>query len=129
MATPNTDKLVSAYIKLRNAITDKTEEIKDLKEKQQRISDALLTTFAEQGTESMRTESGTVSRRIQTRFWASDWHEMHEFMKENDALHLLESRIHTGNMQKFLEDNPDKLPKGLQSDRKYIVSVTKPRSK
>ena len=54
---------------------------------------------------------------------------MHKFMKENDALHLLEQRIHNGNMKQFLEDNPDKSPMGLQADRRYTVSVRKPTSK
>ena len=78
--------------------------------------------------DSIKTKEGTVSRRITTRFWASDWDEIHKFVKENDALHLLEARIHNGNMKQFLSDNPDKLPIGLQSNSEYIISVRKPNN-
>jgi hypothetical protein len=51
---------------------------------------------------------------------------MYEFIRENDAYHLLEKRIHNGNMREFLNDNPDSLPIGLQSNTKYVISVRKP---
>jgi hypothetical protein len=32
-------------------------------------------------------------------------------------------------MKEFLEDNPDQMPVGLQTNRKYILSVRKPTKK
>jgi hypothetical protein len=54
---------------------------------------------------------------------------MYKFMQEHEAMHLLEQRIHNGNMKQFLEENPDAMPAGLQADRKYTVQVRKPTSK
>jgi hypothetical protein len=54
---------------------------------------------------------------------------MHQFIKENDAIHLLEKRVHGSNMKEFLEANPDVAPPGLQVNRKYTVSVRKPAKK
>jgi hypothetical protein len=54
---------------------------------------------------------------------------MYEFIRENDAMHLLEQRIHNGNMKQFLSENPDELPVGLQADSKYVVRVRKPTAK
>ena len=54
---------------------------------------------------------------------------MYDFLKEHDAFHLLEKRISGLAMKQFLEDNPDLMPAGLQVNRKYIVSVLKPRKK
>jgi hypothetical protein len=54
---------------------------------------------------------------------------MYQFISENDAPFLLEQRIHNSNMRQFLEDNPDKLPIGLQNERKYTVQVRKPTAK
>jgi len=54
---------------------------------------------------------------------------MYEFIKEHDATHILEKRIHNDNMKEFLAENPDLCPNGLQSDRKYVISVRKPRAK
>jgi len=127
------DKLTAAYMKLRSVIREKEEEhkqeIAELKEQFDVIANKLLEICEEQGADSIRTPAGTITRRITSRYWTSDWESMHKFMKENDALHLLEQRIHNGNMKQFLEDNPDLCPMGLQADRKYTVSVRKPTSK
>jgi hypothetical protein len=54
---------------------------------------------------------------------------MYKFLKENDVMHLLEQRIHNGNMRNYLEENPDSLPIGLNADTKYVLSVRKPTTK
>jgi hypothetical protein len=48
---------------------------------------------------------------------------MHSFIKEHDAIHLLEQRIHQTNMQEFLRDNPGTLPQGLNADSRYSITV------
>ena len=77
----------------------------------------------------VKTPAGTVTRTVNTRYWTNDWESTYEFIKEHDALHLLEQRIHNGNMKQFLAENPDDLPVGLQADTKYVVRVRKPVSK
>ena len=132
MATP-ADKLVPVYIKIRDAIREKEaahkEEMSALKEQLESISQALLDICEENGQDGFRTPEGTVTRRVTSRYWTSDWESMYKFMKEHDAPFLLEQRIHNGNTKQFLEENPDVLPAGLQADRKYTVQVRKPTSK
>lgn len=123
------DKLVSAYIGLRNAIQQKEDEITELKKKQEDVSQELLTICNEQNIDSLRTPYGTASRSVRTHYWTDDWHEMYQFIKAHDAHHLLEKRIHNGNMKDFLQENPNTLPPGLQADRKYVISVRKPTNK
>jgi|TARA_R110002167_G_scaffold682_3_gene2970 hypothetical protein len=123
------DKLAAIYIKMREAVKEKEEEIKIIKTQQERINQELLDLCEEQNLDSLKTPTGTVTRRVQTNFWTSDWEEMHKFIKENDAFHLLEKRIHNTSMKEFLEDNPDQMPAGLQTNRKYILSVRKPTKK
>lgn len=127
------DALVLAYRKIRDAINEKEEahkaEIAELKAQQDLVSDALLALCNEQNLDSIRTPAGTVTRTVNTRYWTNDWASMHEFIKEHDALYLLEQRIHNGNMKQFLEDNPDDLPVGLNADTKYVIRVRKPMSK
>jgi hypothetical protein len=123
------DKMAKDYIKLREVIKEKEEDIKKLKGIQEKITDKMLELCADQNLDSVKTPFGTISRRVHSSFWTSDWEQMHQFIKENDAFHLLERRIHNSNMKEFLEDNPDKLPVGLQSDRKFVISVRKPTSK
>ena len=125
--------LVAAYRNLRDAISDKEKahevEINRLKEQMEVISDALLNLCNEQDMDSIRTASGTVSRRVQTRYWTNDWGSMYDFIHEHTVPHLLQKRLHNDNVKQFLEDNPDVLPVGLQTERKFTISVRKPNAK
>lgn len=123
------DKLASIYIKMREVIREKEEEIKTIKAQQEKIVVKMLALCEEQNIDSLRTPAGTISRRVHTSYWPSDWDKMHQFIKENDAMHLLEKRVHGSNMKEFLEANPEVAPPGLQVNRKYTVSVRKPAKK
>ena len=112
------DKLVKTYVRIR----DKRKELADqyekednnLKEALELIEGELLEMCKETGADSLRTEFGTVTRRVAKRYWTNDWHSFHEFLKEHGTLELLEKRIAQTNMSTFLEENPDLLPPGLQ---------------
>jgi len=127
------DKLVLIYRKIRDVINEKEEahktEITALKDQLDTVSAKLLDICNEQNMDSLRTPAGTVTRRTTTRYWTSDWESMYKFIKEQDAHHLLEQRIHNGNMKAYLEENPDTLPIGLNADTKYAVTVRKPTAK
>lgn len=128
-----TDRLVAIYVKIRTAIQEKEEqhkaELAQLKEQFDVVSQKLLEVCNEQNADSIRTPFGTISRRVSSRYWTTDWESMYNFIKEHDAPYLLEQRIHNGNMKAFLEENPDVLPAGLQADRKYVIQVRKPTAK
>lgn len=124
------NKMIRAYINLRGAIKEKEDQIKLLKEHQSEISARLLDICSEQdGVHSIKTNAGTASRTTRQSFWTGDWDNMYSFVKEHDVFHLLQKRIHDGNMREFLHENPDLVPKGLQSDTKYVISVRKPTAK
>lgn len=129
----NVADLVAVYRKLRAAIAEVEEEhetkIKGLKEQMELVSAELLNFCNEQNLDSVKTPAGTLSRRVQTRYWTTDWEQMNNFIVEHNAVHLLEKRIHNGNMKQFLEENPDALPIGLQVDNKYVIQVRKPSEK
>lgn len=127
------EKLVAAYRKLRAAIAEEEEafeaKVAGLKEKLDYVANELLTICNEQNADSIRTPAGTVSRRVQSRYWSTDWEQMYKFIEEHNVPFVLEKRIHNGNMKQFLEENPDVLPVGLQVDNKYVVHVRKPTEK
>jgi hypothetical protein len=133
----NTDKsveeMVATYRKIREAISEKEEahkaDVSGLREQLDIVSDALLGVCNSIQADSLRTAAGTVSRRVNTRYWTTDWERMYEFIRENDVPFLLEQRIHNGNMKQFLDENPDSLPIGLQADRKFVIQVRKPTGK
>ena len=123
------DKLVSIYIKLRDkraqALKAFEELDTELKTQQDMVYDKLQEMLKEIGADNIKTKHGTVTRTIKTRYWTSDWASMFQFIKDNDAMYLMEQRIHQTNIKKFLEENPDQLPIGLNSDSRYTVSVRK----
>jgi hypothetical protein len=127
------EKLVAAYRKLRAAIAEEEEifeaKVADLKEKLDYVSKELLEFCNDQNVDSIRTPAGTLSRRVQSRYWTTDWDQMYKFIEEHKVPFVLEKRIHNGNMKQFMEENPDILPVGLQVDNKYVVHVRKPTEK
>jgi hypothetical protein len=133
MSDMKADELVLAYRKIRDVLHAKEEaykeEVADLRAQQDVLSAALLDLCNEQNLDSIRTPAGTVTRTVSSRYWTNDWESMYEFIRENDAMYLLEQRLHNGNMKQFLTDNPDELPVGLQAATKYVVRVRKPTAK
>ena len=121
------DVLVRVYVKIRDAreaLAAKYEESDgDLKGQLDVIKQQLLDTCKELGVDSLKTGVGTVSRTVKTRYWSSDWGAMHDFVKEHNALDLLERRVHQGNMKTFLQENPEVKVPALNSDSAYDVTV------
>jgi hypothetical protein len=66
-------KMVAAYIKLRSAIQEKEDEIKALKEKQALVSASMLDLCSKEDIDSIKTPFGTLTRRIYSSYWTSDW--------------------------------------------------------
>lgn len=133
MAQKNIEEVVARYLETRTAIEDMEarhdEEIAELKTTFRNLADELLSICNENNVDSMRTATGTVSRRVSSRYWTSDWESMYRFIKDNDVPFLLEQRIHNGNMRQFLQENPDEMPPGLQADNKFVIQVRKPTAK
>lgn len=117
------DKLVKTYIKIRDKRAELSKQDNELEEQQLLIQQELLSICKETGSDGLRTQYGTVSRRISKNYWTSDWESLYKFIKEHDAFHFLHQRISNGNVDKFLEENPDLHPPGLQADASYTVVV------
>jgi hypothetical protein len=117
------DKLVKIYVKIRDKKRDLEKQIRELEEQQNMIQSELLTICKETGTDGLKTQYGTVSRKLNKRYWTSDWESFYAFIKEHDALHFLHQRISNANVETFLEENPDLHPPGLQADTEYSILV------
>jgi hypothetical protein len=124
---PDLDRLVSVYVKIRDKKSELAAEFnekeKELDAKLDKLKAVLLEHCKETGVESVKTASGTFWRTQRKRFWTSDWEAMNRFVVDNEAVDLLEKRIHQGNMKQFLEENPDTLPPGLNVDNAYSITV------
>ena len=124
------DKLAKVYRRMQSRIQELTtqyeSEIEDIKRQQDVVKIALKDQMLKLGVSSVRTDQGTVVLSTKTRYNTQDWDSFKEFIKEHDALDLLEKRIAQGNMATFLEDNPGLVPAGLNSMTEYAISVRKP---
>ena len=128
----STDKLAEVYIKIR----DKRAELKEqyeaedegLKAQQELIAEQMLDICRENNADSIKTPAGTIIRKVDTRYWTTDWDSMYQFIQEHDAYPLLEKRLHQTNLKQFLEENPNLLPAGLQADSKYTVVVRRSKA-
>jgi hypothetical protein len=123
----SSDKLAEIYIKIRDKRAELKEKFEEqdneLKAQQDLLSEQMLSLCHEQGADSIKTPAGTIIRKVDTRYWTTDWDSMYQFIEEHDAFPLLEKRLHQTNLKQFLEENPDLLPAGLQADSKYTVVV------
>jgi hypothetical protein len=126
------NKLTKVYLKIRDAREALAKEHATadaaLVEQMAVIEQQMLEMFKKSEATSVNTPAGIVIRRVATRYWTNDWDSMHKFIKENDALGLLEQRVHQTNMKQFLEDNPDVFPPGMLVDSKYAITVRRSRN-
>jgi hypothetical protein len=122
-------KLTRAYLNLKAARDELSAEYKEADEKlvskQNKIKSALLGYLKENDIKSVKTDAGTFYRSVKQKYWTSDWESMHQFIMEHSVPEFLEKRLHQGAVKQFLEENPDLLPKGLNVDSEYALTIRK----
>lgn len=123
------DALTRTYLKIKGARSELKakfdEEDGKLKEQMERIKRALLDYCKDNEVESVRTEHGLFYRSLKTKYWTSDWQSMYRFVVENEVPELFAKSLNQTNVKQWLEENPDKVPEGLNIDSEYQVSVRK----
>ena len=121
------DRLVSAYVKMRDKrsalLRDYEEQDGAIKEQMTAVESKLLEICKSLGADSLKTQHGTVMRNVKTYYWTNDWESMHRFIVDNDMPQLLERRISQNTMKQLLEENPDAMPKGVNVDSRYSVTI------
>ena len=123
------DKLTRTYIKIRDARAKLAAEFKMQDEllvgQMDLVKEALLNYCKDHGVDSVRTSEGLVYRTQKTRYWTSDWSSMHKFILENNLPEFFEKRLNQGAVKEYLDENPDSVPPGLNSDSEYAIAVRK----
>lgn len=124
------DKLARVYRKIYLRVQELTQEyesqLEELKAKQDEIKSAMKDQMLALGTNSVKTDGGTITLSQKTRYYTDDWDSFKNFVIEHDALDLFEKRIAQKNMAIFLEENPGVVPAGLNSISEVAVTVRKP---
>ena len=121
------DQIATAVLAIRDEIAkinkQAEKEVKKLASEKERLETYLNDKLAEVGADSVKTPAGTIIRQQKTRYWPADWEKMYEFIIDNDAFQLLEKRVHQTNMRKFLDEDPEKYPIGLNSEREWKITI------
>jgi hypothetical protein len=124
------DKLAKIYLKIRTRVQLLTQEYEKekagLEAQKAEVANAMRDQMKALGSKSVKTEYGTVMLGVKTRYSTQDWDAFKDFCISNNTIDLLERRIAQRNMAKWLEDNPEDVPPGLNSDSEYEVTVRKP---
>jgi hypothetical protein len=130
--TISVDKLVAAYIKMRDKRAELLREYEEadgsVKSQMELVESKLLDICKEIGVDRLGSKHGAVMRTVKTRYWTSDWESMHKFILENKMPELLERRISQTTMKQLLEENPELMPMGLNTDSKYSVTIRRTSS-
>jgi hypothetical protein len=126
----NVEELVGAYVNIRAARDELKQgyEVKDeaLKSEMGQIEAMLLTVCNDVGADSIKTQHGTAIRSLKERYYSTDWDNFKQFVIEQNAVDLLERRIHQGNFKEYLSEHVDDgLPPGVNVMREYGISVRK----
>ena len=123
------EKLTRVYLKIRDEKAKLSAEYKEkeasLNQQMDKVKTALLDYCKDQGVESVKTSEGLFYRSVKTRYWTSDWEQMHKFVLEHEVPEFMEKRLNQANVKTFLEETPDIVPKGLNVDSEYTISVRK----
>ena len=127
----NLDELVKIYLTIRN----ERERLKsgwevedgELEQEMKLLEQSMLTVCNDTNASSIRTESGTVIRSLKERFTTNDWDNFKKFVLDNEAIDLLERRIHQGNFKEFMaEHQGEGLPPGVNVMKEFTIVVRKP---
>jgi hypothetical protein len=125
------DELVKVYLTIRSAREKmKAEwEVQDraLEDEMKVLEQNFMVTCNESNAKSIRTNNGTVIRKLNERFTVVDGESFRKFVLENEAVELLEARIHQGNFKEFIKERTaDGLPPGVNVMREFTIVVRKP---
>ena len=133
MSKVDVEEVVQAYLAIRNERDRVLKEYEavdgELKKDMDEIEKVLLGVCNDVNANSIKTQHGTVMRKLNERYYCQDWDNFYQFVMENEAVQLLEKRIHQGNFRQFISEHEgDGLPPGVNVMREYGISVRKSSS-
>lgn len=122
------DRMVRVYRKIRDARAELKakfdEEDKKLKEQINTIETEFQKLFAETGTTQIKTPDGVVFRQTTTKASIADASEFLPWVRENDALDMLQKRVTVKAVTDYIEETGE-TPPGITIYREHEIRVRK----
>lgn len=129
-ATVPNDTLVKIFIRIRDAKSSKKKEmeaeIDKLDQQLKTISAELKSRCMEANATSLKTEMGTVYISETMKVSCGDWGVFYGWIKDNDALDMLEQRVKAGEVKKYMDDHKGELPPGISIFKETEARIRKP---
>ena len=125
------EELVKAYIAIRNKRDANAREFNakdsELKAELAQLDQVMLSSCNEIEADSIKTNSGTIIKTTKENFVCGDWDNFKQYVMQNDAIELLQQRLHQTNFKEFLSNRTDEgLPPGISSMKEFQIVVRKP---
>ena len=118
---PTLGELMAVYIELKETCTERSKEIKELEETRNHAEAELIAAMQEQGLNRVSNDDKSFSIAKDTYFSVEDWDAFERFMKEENAVYLLQRRTAVKACREMLEERGD-VP-GLKPFEKSSLSV------
>ena len=134
VSAPKLEELVKTYLTIREAKSNLYREYQakngQLEEELKQIEIVLLDECSQIGADSIRTNAGTVTRTVKEDYTCGNWDEFKQFIIQENALELLQQKIHQSNFKEFMANHGGEgLPPGISSVREFRATVRKPTAK
>lgn len=132
MSQPSANDLIGAYVKLRNSKDQLTAtykaETKVIDNKLKLLEVALQVCLSDNNATSIATDNGTAYKTTVEQATVSDMNSLLEFIKENEAWHLLEKRVSKTGIREML-DADEPIPPGVNWYVTTAINVRRPNER
>lgn len=132
MTDLSADQIIAAYVKHRNEkerlTADYKSNVKVIDEKLKKLEVWLQMWLSSQNINSVNTDAGTAYKTTVEQATVSDMNAFIEFVKENEAWHLLEKRVSKTGIREML-DADEPIPPGVNWYVTTAINVRKPNER
>lgn len=131
MAEPPIDKVIARYMQFRQERDDiervAKEKIKTIDASMDKLEAFILAKMEAEGVTTFKTPFGTAFKSTSDFASVSSWDDTLEFIKDQEAWHLLERRVNKIAVREYVDSGS--VPPGVTYGTKVNVSIRRPTNK